>query len=431
MAYGDVTKLGRSVLKKWVYSNNATYRLNPEKYGKTDCSGFARWGFKKAYGLIIGSWTGDEAGAGVEIWRGTDPAKIPFEIMHPDDIILMSCKYDDWTFAHYWSHIEVYAGARRMIGAPGTPCPDEKDVVSWIKNYMKGGAYPRIMVRRVVHYPAKDPHIRGIDVSNWQCFPLNDVAEAGFSKSDFVIVKATQGTTFISPTFNRQAEKVLKAGKLLGIYHYAAGGDPAKEAAFFAEAVKPYQGRAVLVVDWESNQNKAWKDATWCKKFLDALYSVTGVRGLVYVQASAVSQCANCAKSYGLWLAGYPDNRNSWNLPAFKFKTGAWGGLPHIWQYTSSGGKLDRNVSHMTAEEWKARAAGDLAPVEYVFLKGTNIRTGCGISFKKKGYANRGDRLTVYKTLKIGKRVYGWLAKFRWVCLEDSAGKRAYRTATK
>ena len=56
--------------------------------------------------------------------------------------------------------------------------------------------------------------LNGIDVASYQ---------AGLNPAkvpcDFVIVKATQGTSYINPDFWRMAEAVLKAGKLLGIYH--------------------------------------------------------------------------------------------------------------------------------------------------------------------------------------------------------------------
>ena len=62
--------------------------------------------------------------------------------------------------------------------------------------------------------------LNGIDAASYQ---------AGLNPAkvpcDFVIVKATQGTSYINPDFRRMAEAVLKAGKLLGIYHYAAGGN--------------------------------------------------------------------------------------------------------------------------------------------------------------------------------------------------------------
>ena len=66
--------------------------------------------------------------------------------------------------------------------------------------------------------------LNGIDVASYQ---------AGLDPAkvpcDFVIVKATQGTTYINPDFTRMADAVLRAGKLLGIYHYASGGNQIKE----------------------------------------------------------------------------------------------------------------------------------------------------------------------------------------------------------
>ena len=44
-------------------------------------------------------------------------------------------------------------------------------------------------------------------------------------------------------------------GKLLGIYHYAGGGDPVAEADYFYTQTKNYVGEAVPALDWEEYKN--------------------------------------------------------------------------------------------------------------------------------------------------------------------------------
>ena len=92
--------------------------------------------------------------------------------------------------------------------------------------------------------------MRGIDISGWQKGIQLDKIDL-----DFVIIKATQGTTITSNSFADQANQAFKLGKKVGFYHYAGGGGAEAEAKHFFNAVKPYLGKAILVLDWEGEQN--------------------------------------------------------------------------------------------------------------------------------------------------------------------------------
>ena len=70
--------------------------------------------------------------------------------------------------------------------------------------------------------------LKVIDISSHQT-----VEQAGMDGIDGVIVKATQGTTYINPKCNPQYQLAKLKGRLLGVYHYAGGGDPIAEADFF------------------------------------------------------------------------------------------------------------------------------------------------------------------------------------------------------
>ena len=60
--------------------------------------------------------------------------------------------------------------------------------------------------------------LNGIDISNWQ--PDIDLSKVA---SDFVIVKTTEGTDYVSPVADTQIQQALKLNKLVGVYHYATG----------------------------------------------------------------------------------------------------------------------------------------------------------------------------------------------------------------
>lgn len=195
---------------------------------------------------------------------------------------------------------------------------------------------------------------------------------------DFVIVKATQGTTYINPDFRRMADAVIAAGKLLGIYHYGAGGNPISEANFFLDTIKPYIGKAILALDWEKDMNPAFgkNDVDWSKKFLDHVKGQTGVTPFIYM--SKISGCrahnwSAVAKDYPLWGAQYANN----NITGYQSNpwtdSGSWGAWDKvtIFQYSSHGrlngwGKnLDLDRAYMNSKEWAEWASGK--PVEDPF----------------------------------------------------------------
>ena len=103
--------------------------------------------------------------------------------------------------------------------------------------------------------------LNGIDISNWQQgIDLSKVP------CDFVIAKATQGTSYVSSDCSRQVEQALKLGKCVGIYHYVAGGDAAAEANYFVDNCRNWVGKVVFCIDWESNQNSAWGNEAYLEE---------------------------------------------------------------------------------------------------------------------------------------------------------------------
>lgn len=206
------------------------------------------------------------------------------------------------------------------------------------------------------------PMLNGIDIASYQAGINLQAVPA-----DFVIVKATEGTGYVNPQCNTQYSGAKAAGRLLGLYHYANGGDPVKEADFFLQNIANYVGSAILVLDWERGSNAAFgrTDVSWCRKWLDRVYEKTGVRALVYMSQSVTTahDWSSVAKDYGLWLAQYVvESRNGYKQDYAHGITGAWK-YPAIWQYTSGGylsgwnGRLDLNVAYMDKAAW-AKYAG-------------------------------------------------------------------------
>ena len=199
--------------------------------------------------------------------------------------------------------------------------------------------------------------MNGIDVSNWQAGI--DLAAV---PADFVIMKATQGTNYISPDCDRQYQQAKKAGRLLGVYHYVAGGNAQAEADYFVDNIKGYIGEAILVLDWESEQNGAWGNEAYLEQLVRRVIERTGVKPLIYSMASRYAQVATVAKKLdcGLWIAQYASNDPT-GYQAHPWNEGAYACA--IRQYTSAGrlpgygGNLDLNIAYMDRNAWMKYAA--------------------------------------------------------------------------
>lgn len=203
--------------------------------------------------------------------------------------------------------------------------------------------------------------LRGIDVSGYQALGTSyshPNVETAYSGSDFVIAKATQGTQPMNRYMTAQLQRALADGKLIGVYHYAEGGSPVAEADAFVACVASYIGKALLCLDWENGDNDAWGSTVWARQFVDRVYAKTGIYPVVYTYPAGRSQVASCADVSRLWIAGYPDDRFSWELPEMIYNTGAWGDWT-IWQYSSAGGTVDLDVAKLTYAEWEQLAQGE------------------------------------------------------------------------
>lgn len=197
--------------------------------------------------------------------------------------------------------------------------------------------------------------MNGIDVSPWQ--PADITALVDY---DFVIIKATEGTSFVSPRCDSQYQAAKKRGKLLGVYHFASGLDPVAEANFFVDNVQGYIGEAILVLDWEANAIS--KGADYVRKFCNQVKARTQVPPVIYGSASPLGAAGIPAVAAevdsGLWVAAYPNS----NPSGFRDEGMLLGGV--IRQYSSTGrldgyaGNLDLNSSSLTPEQWHKYAQG-------------------------------------------------------------------------
>ncbi|MBQ9157674.1 MAG: peptidoglycan-binding protein [Eubacterium sp.] len=204
--------------------------------------------------------------------------------------------------------------------------------------------------------------MKGIDLyqgdsKNGTSSVLKTIPEKAYRESDFVIVKSTQGLSYGHTSFfYHMTDRTLSDGKLAGAYHYAAGHDPEREADYFISIVKPYLGKIILCLDWESGQNAAWGETSWAKHFVEHVRKTTGLTTFLYTGLEGSRQCSNLIGLSPLWFAGYPRPLSkNWTVPAFHYNLGKWKDYA-IWQYTNSGEEVDRNTTVLTESEWMSYA---------------------------------------------------------------------------
>lgn len=206
--------------------------------------------------------------------------------------------------------------------------------------------------------------LNGIDISDYQrLLNLNNVA------SNFAIIKATEGTSYINPSLHRHVEQAFKSGKLVGLYHFSRAGNPTSEAAFFLRVCKPYLKRVVLILDDEGSSVTAG-GSYWAKQFLDYVSKQTGTKPLFYTGLSDENRINwhSVAKDYKLWVAQY-NNMNpqygyqprslyghlaNWNMRDLAmFQYSATGRLPGY------GGDLDLDVYYGTKSDWLGHSSNE------------------------------------------------------------------------
>ena len=192
-------------------------------------------------------------------------------------------------------------------------------------------------------------HQRGLDLSKIDC--------------DFVIIKATEGKSYVDPSCDTFFQKALSLGKKLGIYHFANNSDNTaqQEADWFIQNTRGYIGKAIPVLDWEDNVTD---NVPWALEWLQRVEEAYGCKPLIYMSESVVnrhdwSSVANA--NYGIWVAKYRDN-----LPDYNYDMSKAGNMPSIkywstmalWQWTSTGrlngwnGNLDLDVFYGDAAAW-------------------------------------------------------------------------------
>lgn len=247
--------------------------------------------------------------------------------------------------------------------------------------------------------------LKGIDISNWQ----NGI-DIGKLDIDFMICKATEGSSYVDKTCDSYVQKAIAKGIKWGIYHFARENSAAREAEFFYNNIKGYIRKGIPVLDyevWGKNSN----DVSWCEQFIQRFYDLSGVWCMIYISAS---HCKDFARSWipskcGLWVAGYPKSYTSWPSTTLPYNISPWQTCA-IWQFTSSlrlngfNGNLDGDYAYMDTLSWDkfANASGSTnnPTVDYNALADQVIAGQWGNGQERKDRLNVAYGLGTYEKVQ-------------------------------
>lgn len=219
----------------------------------------------------------------------------------------------------------------------------------------------------------------GVDVANYQhpggqAINWNSVR----SSQEFAFVKATEGTTYVNPYFEADAQAALASGLKVGAYHYARPAtDPLAQARHFASVIKRVPGQnlpAVLDIEVSEGLNPVALQI-WTRAFLGELERQTGTKPMIYTYRYFwQDNMANTKQfaEYPLWLAAYQST-----APA---PVGGWSNLS-FWQRSDSGrvaginSPVDLNLFNGDQGQLGSFAAGNLNAAGGKF-KGLTVPAG-------------------------------------------------------
>lgn len=188
---------------------------------------------------------------------------------------------------------------------------------------------------------SKDSVTYGLDISHYQ----GDLITALNKKKDslyFVICKATEGTSYIDPTYEANCNILKEKHVVRGAYHfYLCEYDPIAQAQHFAKVVMDNQflnsGHLPPVMDIEnSSMDTNCGDLKTAQNnillFLKEVEKITGRIPMIYTNKSTGDKYLNSPDfaKYHLWIAAYTNDLTTSNIPS------AWDNKWMIWQRSDS-----------------------------------------------------------------------------------------------
>jgi GH25 family lysozyme M1 (1,4-beta-N-acetylmuramidase) len=182
--------------------------------------------------------------------------------------------------------------------------------------------------------------LEGIDVSHWQgTIDWTKVSAAG---KRFVIMKATDGTTFIDPQYATNHARARAAGLRTTAYHFArpstTAGDAVAEADHLVAVAGLGDGDMIPALDLETTGGLGTAALqSWVASWLHEVTARIGVRPMIYTSPNFWKTYMGDTRSFAdagyttLWIA-------HWNVASPTVPAQNWGGHGWtFWQYSDCG----------------------------------------------------------------------------------------------
>jgi len=211
--------------------------------------------------------------------------------------------------------------------------------------------------------------VEGIDVSHWDSpmnSPINWPMVKGAGK-EFAFMKATEGTTYVDPTFATNWQQAGQAGIIRGAYHFFHPElDATAQADWFVQhAGVPAAGDLPLTIDAEVLDNVSGAQAAQAiLTFLQRVEQKTGRTPIIYTSPSFFSSLGSPAAlgSYTLWEAHWSVMCPNVPNPPWQDET--------FWQYSDMGtvsgiagmNNVDLNKFNGTLADLQRFAGGNAPP---------------------------------------------------------------------
>lgn len=171
---------------------------------------------------------------------------------------------------------------------------------------------------------------------------------------DAVMIKATEGTGFVSSVCDKNFQAAKRYRLARSFYHYARNNDATVEADFFYRNCKNYFGEGIPCLDWEEGQSAAWVNA-----FVRRVHELSGIWPWIYASKATFNENPGVEPNCGRWVAQWPgSSADTFGEAESKPKPKLAEGLVCAWQFTSKGkltgysGNLDMNLFYGDREAW-------------------------------------------------------------------------------
>lgn len=326
------------------------YALPPSPPATTDCSLYVRDVYEAA-GL---SWP-----AGVRTAEQERQASVPigWDDVLPGDLLYFEDTYDAGppsADGHIASHIGISlgAGTHRMLNAV-EPVSKESDISSsyWQEHIFEARRHPALVATVDTGGDPGSGWLEGIDLASYQGRPdWDQIKAAGIT---FAIIKATEGTDYVNPTFAYNWSGAQRVGIVRAAYHW---GKPdqgaADQAQFFLNTVGPLEPTDFLMLDSEEGSGDVGAWTLSCLKLLRAAvgFSPVDYTGRWFSDPHGFPDHPELAE-FPLALAAYQDTLPPPPAPWTKVT---------IWQYSDAGqipgitGNVDRDRFLGTLDQLRA-----------------------------------------------------------------------------